>query len=156
MFLAVATWAEAWPLRRFQPRVLGMGRRPVSLAGWDALLSAGFAGACQPGLAPGDVLVTSPTLARVIGAVDGEIRTVTSVASPETKAALGREGVAAVDMETAWLRDRAELAGLPFLGVRVIVDTVEHPALGLTTARHYPRAARGLRSAVEKALTCWP
>jgi nucleoside phosphorylase len=156
VFLAVATWAEAWPLRNFRPRVVGMGRRPVSLTGWDALLSAGFAGACRPELSPGDVLVTSSTLVPVLGAVEGEIITVTSVASPPQKAAFGRDGAAAVDMETAWHRDRAEHAGVPFLGVRVIVDRLDDRALGLHTAWHYPAAARSLRTAVEAALKCWP
>src|SRR5689334_16120816 len=88
--LFVAIWAEALPLLGFRPRVSGMGRRAWDLSGCSAVISAGFAGACQPWLRPGDV-------------VSGELRTLDHVASISEKAALGRAGVAAVDMESEWL-----------------------------------------------------
>jgi len=156
VLLAVATWAEAWPLRRFGPRVIGVGRRPVIVNGHRAVLSAGFAGACLPELEPGDLVVTAGELAACLGACPGEIRTVTAIASPADKLRLGRQGAAAVDMETAWLRDAADAAGIPFLGVRVIIDRQQDRAASFNVARHYPRAARRLREAVTQALERWP
>jgi nucleoside phosphorylase len=138
--LFVATWAEALPLLGMSPRVTGMGRRVCELDGCDGVLSAGFAGACRRDLRPGDVVPSA------------EIRTLDHIASPAEKAALGREGVAAADMETAWLAAAAAEAGLPFLGIRVVIDRVGDRALSAATAAHYLTAARALRRAVGDAL----
>ena len=149
--LLVATWAEALPLLGFGPRVTGMGRRDWDLSGCDAVISAGFAGACQPGLRPGDILLAGGVpagLGERLGAVSGELRTLGHIAGPAEKAALGREGVAAVDMETAWLQAACEV---PFLAVRVIIDRVQDRPLGLATARHYLLACTRLRRAVAAA-----
>src|SRR5689334_8597239 len=109
--VAVATWAEALPLLGLHPVVIGMGRHIPSLAGYPAVMSAGFAGACQPHLRPGDV-------------VTGRLETLDHIASPAEKAGLGRGGVAAVDMETRWLAEAAAAAGLAFTSVRVVIDRV--------------------------------
>src|SRR5438034_6275915 len=118
-----------------------MGRREYDLAGCSAVVSAGFAGACRPDLRPGDVLLAGDASADLrlrVGAMKGEIRTVPTIASPSEKAALGREGIAAVDMETSWLAAAAAEARLPFLGVRVIIDRVDDHPFSLATALHYP------------------
>jgi len=150
--LLVATWAEALPLLGFAPQVTGMGRRTYDLSGCDAVLSAGFAGACQPRVRPGDVPLAGnapPELRERLGALSGEIRTLDHIATPAEKAALGGQGVAAVDMETAWL---ATAASAPFIGVRVIIDCLADRALSAATARHYLAACRGLRAAVAETL----
>jgi hypothetical protein len=149
--LFVATWAEALPLLGFAPRVTGMGRCDYDFSGCDAVLSAGFAGACRPELRAGDVLLAGyapPDLRERLSARPGEIRTIDHIASPAEKAAFGRDGAAAVDMETAWL---AAAAGVPFLSVRVIVDRLEDRPLSLATAWNYPLASRALRTAVAQA-----
>jgi nucleoside phosphorylase len=128
-----------------------MGRRAYDLTGCEAVLSAGFAGACQPDLRPGDVLLAGAAPAALrhrLGALTGEIRTLDHIASPSEKSALGRQGVAAVDMETAWL---AAAASVPFLSVRVIIDGLEDPAVSLATAGHYLVASCALRAAVAEA-----
>lgn len=138
MRLFVATWAEALPLLRFAPRVTGIGRRSYDLAGCDAVLSAGFAGACRAELRPGDV-------------VPGDaLRTLDHVASPAEKAELGWQGVAAVDMETSWLAAAATEAGLPFLSVRVIIDRLQDHAIGPATGVYYLTACASLRRAVSE------
>jgi nucleoside phosphorylase len=139
--LFVATWAEALPLLGFGPRVTGMGRRELDLSGCTAVVSAGFAGACRRGLRAGDA------------APADHLRTLDHIASVREKASLAREGVAAVDMETAWLAEAASTAGIPFLSVRVIIDGPDDPPLGIRTAAHYPLAARRLRAAVAEALS---
>lgn len=154
----MATWPEALPLLGCSPVVTGMGRAAYDLRGCDAVMSAGFAGACLGHLRPGDVILggsASPEFRARVGAMDGEIRTLDHIASPAQKAALGREGVAAVDMETGWLAAAAAEAGLPLLAVRVIIDRVQDHALGLATARHYPPAAIALRRAVTLARRLW-
>ena len=129
-----------------------MGRRAAAAAEEGAVLLAGFAGACRAELRVGDVILAgdaSPELRRRVGAVEGELRTLDHVASPAEKAALGAEGVAAVDMETAWL---AEAAAGPCLSVRVIVDRVQDAAFSAATAWHYPAACSSLRLAVKTVL----
>lgn len=151
----VPTWAEALPLVGFGPRVTGIGRRLYDLAGCDAVLLAGFAGACRAELRVGDVILSggpSAELGRRLGAISGELRTIDHVASPSEKAALGAHGAVAVDMETRWL---AEAAGVPFVSLRVIIDRLEDTALGAATALHYLTACRSLRRAVAIALDYW-
>jgi nucleoside phosphorylase len=138
----VATWAEALPLVGLHPNVTGMGAHIPVLAGYDAVLSAGFAGACQPWQRPGDL-------------VAGRLETLDHIASPAEKAALGRTGAEAVDMESRWLAEAAAAASLPFASVRVIVDRVQDRAVSLATATAYPRAAIALRRAVHSSLALW-
>ncbi|MBV8087294.1 MAG: hypothetical protein JO247_20990 [Chloroflexi bacterium] len=140
ILLAVATWAEALPLVGFHPVVTGMGARVPSLAGYERVVSAGFAGACDPALRAGD-LVTGP------------LETLDHIASPAEKAALRGTGVQAVDMEGRWLAAAAAEAALPFTSVRVVIDRVQDPAFSLATAAAFPRAALALRRAVVAVLT---
>lgn len=157
--IAVATVAEALPLLGLRPRVTGMGRRTYDFRGCTAVVSAGFAGACQSWLRPADLLLAgrdSPELQRALSATAGEIRTVDRVLGPAAKAALGRQGAAAVDMETAWLARAAAADGLPFLALRVIVDRLEDRPVSVMVAAHYVAASRRLRQAVRQALRLWP
>jgi uridine phosphorylase len=151
----VPTWAEALPLLRWSPRVSGIGRRQFDLADCDAVLLAGFAGACQPHLRPGDV-VLSGDVAPCLSELRDEVRTLDHIASPSEKAALGARGVAAVDMEGRWLAEAAAGAGVPFLNVRSIIDGVTASAVGLGSVWHYKAACRGLRRAVTDVLRVWP
>ncbi|MBV9120213.1 MAG: hypothetical protein JOZ39_05855 [Chloroflexi bacterium] len=134
------TWFEALPLLGLHPKITGIGRRQYRLAGFDQVISAGFAGACRPDIHPGQL-------------VQGRTRTLDHLASAREKAQLADQGVDAVEMEDAWLREAAELAGLPFRAVRVIIDGVADHPFGLNTARHYPLAARELRRAVRNLFT---
>ena len=113
-----------------------------------ALLVTGLAGGCEPGLAPGDVILGDPVAVagpprrevepdpelrrRAVRALDaaglryraGRLLTVDEVVtSPAEKARWWRsDGVAAVDMESAHVLDWARRAGLPALAVRVVAD----------------------------------
>ena len=120
------------------------------------MLAAGFAGACLPELRVGDVIVTSPALATQLKAAGTRLHTLERVVSPAEKAALGAEGFHAVDMENAWLEQAATAAGVPFVGVRVIIDRLPDRAISLATAANYVRAAKCLRQAVDRVLERWP
>ncbi len=173
----MATLAEAWPLWKFHPWVTGMARRNYNLPAGCYILSAGFAGACKSELSPGDVLLIgtqsqavaemfrgdsgqalSPGTGREVMArvSAGALRTVNTIATPEEKRQLGLDGIDGVDMETWWLSQAARRQGLPFLGVRVIIDRLDDSAISFSTALHYPIAARRLRQAVRTALALWP
>ncbi|HLG70123.1 MAG TPA: hypothetical protein VK009_06830 [Chloroflexota bacterium] len=153
--LLVPTWAEALPLLRYRPRVAGIGRRPWDLAGCDAVLLAGFAGACQPQLRPGDIVLAGEVPSS-LSQFRGEVRTLDHIASPREKAALGADGILAVDMEGARLAEAASAAGVLFLNVRAIIDSVGDSAIALSSVWHYAAACRGLRRAVAAVLQVWP
>lgn len=122
------------------------GQRPA------ALVSLGFAGGLDPALRPGDLVLgesvqrhsraksgAKPVLSDVallalaqdaamacsLRVHRGEWLTVESaVTSREEKHRLWQEtGALAVEMESYWLGDAAQRAGVPFVGVRAIVDT---------------------------------
>lgn len=155
----VATWAEALPLLDFRPRVSGIGCRSYELAGCQAVLSAGFAGACHPDVVAGDVVLSgnAPAFLRTaLGAVEGQLRTLSHIASSHEKAGLTQDGVAAVDMETGHVAAAAAKQGIPFLGVRVIIDRLQDPPLSPRMVLHYPVAWRSLRSAVREIMKVWP
>ena len=116
-----------------------MGRRTYDFERAAAVVFAGFAGACQPRLQPGDV-------------VTGPVWTLDHIAQPAEKAALGARGVAAVDMETEWAAKEAAARGVPFRSVRVIIDRVGDRPLSVATVRNFPGAARALRRATVAAL----
>jgi adenosylhomocysteine nucleosidase len=121
--------------------------RRLALAGAAALVSFGMAGGLDPVLVCGAVLlpeeVVSPNGAAVLAtasewrqrlraalpssciACGGRLLTSGQpVASPDAKAAAWRESrAAAVDMESAAIAQVAKQAGLPFIALRVIVDT---------------------------------
>ncbi len=136
---------EARAVARFLPptvRVhtigIGGGRLPgISLPPDDALvLIVGVAGALDPSLAVGDVVVDdpnelvrqSPTLRR--GTVHSAPHV---VATPADKAArFAATGASVVDMEQSAVRAWAAARGLPVVGLRAVSDTAAqtlHPAV---------------------------
>jgi adenosylhomocysteine nucleosidase len=107
------------------------------------VVSCGFSGALDARLAAGDlVLATSvrddtgdliaaseparkaaAAALRGMSLVEGEIGCVTSLAAtPEEKRALSRPGMLAIDMESHPAARAASELGIPWIGVRVIVD----------------------------------
>lgn len=150
ILLTAATPWERDPLRGAGFDVVETGVGPekarAALASWtgsaSVVVSAGFAGALQPGLASGD-LVFDPLEAPVAlaeGAREtaaalslplhmGRIHSVGRViSSPAEKRALGASvRAAAVDMETAAVRDWARVRKAVPLGIRVILDAVDDP-----------------------------
>jgi 4-hydroxy-3-methylbut-2-enyl diphosphate reductase len=156
--------------------VTGAGRRRTERAGprlapllaeHQATVVAGFCGAVDRGLAPGDLVVASsvgghggqewtfPGAAMLAGelrraglrAVTGPLHTVERVALGPARALARRAGAMAVDMESAWLVDLVP-DGRPRAVVRSVVDTPDHELLSPRTARNAWRAARSLRAAV--------
>ena len=137
----------------------------------SALVSVGFAGGLDPALRAGDVvlaeriqarragaggtrsIVPDPSLLglaeRVAGArglriqKGGWLTVDSAVTSREEKGRLWQEtGAVAVEMESYWLGEAAERAGVPFLAVRTILDTARAAlpkAVRTTTGR--PSAA---------------
>ncbi len=104
------------------------------------VVSTGFAGALQPGMACGDLVldvqgldIEVPQTARRIALEQktpfhfGRIAHADAVLSqPAQKAALGKtERASAVDMESRDLRAAAERLAVPFLGARVVLDAVD-------------------------------
>jgi adenosylhomocysteine nucleosidase len=115
-------------------------------AGARALVSWGMAGGLDPALVPGaiflptevislegtSVLAASPWRERVAEAISARepivtgrlLTSPTAIGSLAEKSRLFREtGAAAVDMESLAVATTARAHGVPFLGVRVIVDS---------------------------------
>jgi adenosylhomocysteine nucleosidase len=114
-----------------------------------ALVSWGFAAGLDPALAPGTLVIgqqIEPPLPPVPLAPDAVVWAVTlaarlrdrvplvagTIACPshvvrtaDEKRALGASGAVAADMETATVAAAAAAAGIPWLALRVIVDTVD-------------------------------
>ncbi|GAC1303127.1 MAG: purine phosphorylase [Steroidobacteraceae bacterium] len=142
-----------WIAGRRRVAVSGIGCAAAEAAAWSligsgatALLSWGLAGAIDPALRAGTVCIpervisrggasrrTDPTWRARLGAalvarctiVNGNLLTVDAViADTVGKAALFREtGAVAVDMESLAVAAVAAAAAVPFMAVRVIVDT---------------------------------
>ena len=113
-------------------------RKMIAGARIDAVVSTGFAGALDPELGIGEVVVAEKTLdgSRVYPACRplrcpadvhrGSIVTVNEVVQfAESKLALGQDGARAVDMESAAIAEIAKEHRLPFYCVRAISDTAE-------------------------------
>ncbi len=127
---------------------IGMGPRRAARsahlarhAGGHAVLIAGFCGALDPKLEPGDVVLASelrgptgttpcddPSILAGVLRRGGLRVTVAPIASSqrlvlgERRRTLQRTGAAAVDMESAWLAPAAHQAR-PLVALRVVVDT---------------------------------
>ncbi len=169
VLVCAATKWEAGPLsRRLSAVVLrtGMGpqRARAALSAvpaedhYDLAVSAGFAGALQPGIAPGDVVMDVreapaewPPLSREIAQRLGVrlhfgriMHSDKVLAAPSAKRCLGeKERACAVDMETEAVRAWARERGAEALAVRVVLDAVddELPA-ELPQGEDFPALAR--------------
>ncbi len=101
--------------------------------GCRLIVSSGLAGALQPGLVAGDVVLDGPDalIARLREALpDARVGQVLGseapIASVQAKAAAGRDGALAVDMESQVVRRVAARHGRPWLVARVISDDAGH------------------------------
>jgi adenosylhomocysteine nucleosidase len=123
-----------------------LGARALIDAGAGALASWGMAGGLDPALAAGTIFLPSEVIAlqgatiptarlwrerlRDALAAQGPVArgklltTAKAIGSVADKAALFREtGAAAVDMESLAIAEVAQTRGLPFIAVRVVVDS---------------------------------
>jgi 4-hydroxy-3-methylbut-2-en-1-yl diphosphate reductase len=134
-----------------------------------AVLIAGFCGALDPGLEPGDVVLASelrgptgttpcddPSI--LAGALRrsglrvhiGPIASSQRLVLRERRRALARSGALAVDMESAWIAPAAQ--DRPLVAMRVVVDTHRHELhRPLRTVAAAATAYRALRRACELA-----
>jgi 4-hydroxy-3-methylbut-2-en-1-yl diphosphate reductase len=156
---------ESAALRPLPVTRTGMGPERVARAGLtfgpdDEVVVAGFAGAVDPELAPGDVILATtvrsaggerscpvsgllgePIRRRGLRVVTGTLYSADRILAPQERRAL--DGVSAVDMESYWV---AEAAGDRKIAVvRVIVDTANRRLLDLRTLPAGIRAFRALR-----------
>jgi adenosylhomocysteine nucleosidase len=132
--------------------LLAASRRFSFRAAW----SVGFAGGLVDGLGPGDLVVPSVVLdddrlaGRPVASASGQeaVRAALAAAgivshggslltvdaplrTPETKrAAHGRAGAVAVDMEAAGVAEAAETLGIPWLAIKAVVDPVDEALPG--------------------------
>ena len=139
---AGAPWAEVCRIG-MGPRRAARSTHLVDRADASAVLIAGFCGALDPDLEPGDVVlateVRGPTgttvcsdpaiLAGVLrrGGLNvrvGPIASSQRLVIRERRRALQRSGALAVDMESAWLAPAARDA--PLITLRVVLDTHRH------------------------------
>lgn len=122
------------------------------------VIAAGFAGALDPSLRVGDVIVaenfTTPALLACcrfphrLGALTSQPHPVESAAAKRSLAAA--TGALAVDMETAAIAAECTRAGVPLLAVRAISDAAAEPlpvpfAEWFDMTRQHPRPLRLLR-----------
>ena len=181
LLVAAPLRIEARALRRGAPnaRVVrtGMGpersRQAVGRLRADPaerVVVAGFCGALDATLEPGQVVVASelrgilrqslelpPGLVEALEDQGLDVRVaplacVPRVARGGDRLVLRASGALAVDMESAWLAPCA--VGRPFAVVRVVLDGPRHELLRPAFARNLLRAARCLRS-VGRALDLW-
>jgi adenosylhomocysteine nucleosidase len=131
--------------------------RALIEAGADALASFGLAGGLDPALGAGSIFLPSEIITltgpgihtahhwreRVGAALAAEhplvhgklLSTATAIGSVAQKAALFRDtGAAAVDMESLAIAQVAEAGQLPFIAVRVIVDSAQDELPRVVTA----------------------
>jgi nucleoside phosphorylase len=117
-------------LRVIGPQAVGL-RDVTDVAECRGVIMAGLAGALDPSLLIGDVVVDSSSNLEVPAGNwrRGDIHTATQIiATVEQKKRLFAEtGALAVDMENATARDFAARLGLPFLGIRAISDRADDP-----------------------------
>jgi hypothetical protein len=112
-------------------RVIGIGATslpPVAeIRAASAIILAGFAGALDPSLNVGDVVLDSRIPLPGLPVRQGRIHTAsTLVSTPAEKAELfAATGAVAVDMEADTVRQLADGAGVPFIGLRAISDTAD-------------------------------
>lgn len=136
----------------------------------ERIVVAGFCGAIDETLAPGDVLVASELrsasrqtldvpagLVAALEAEDLRVHVAPLVSVPRVvrggdRLLLRASGAWAVDMESAWLAPAA--VGRPFAVVRVVLDGPRHELLRPAFLRNLLHATRTLR-VVARALENW-
>lgn len=98
----------------------------------DLLVSVGFAGALDPSLRVGDVIIPKTIVSEETGQIyrsvagEGALVSANSIAGAEQKARLRQAYKAqAVDMEAFAVAASAERAGIPFLALKAISDGAE-------------------------------
>jgi nucleoside phosphorylase len=112
----------------------------ASVSAPKLLLSTGFAGALQPKMFSGDLVLDvqgldleTPPMIRELASEKGLpfhfgkiIHSDAVLHRPEDKRALGlKNRAAAVDMESQAIRQAAERLGVPFLAARVVLDSLD-------------------------------
>ena len=124
------------------PHAFHRVRRRLAQNSYELIVSTGFAGGTRPGFHVGDLVWASEVIEQASGRrwvpassfwnssgnfVRGPFVTSRgAVATPEGKVQLGnRYGAVAVDMETAAVAEAAHRAGVPWVGVRAILDPME-------------------------------
>jgi 4-hydroxy-3-methylbut-2-en-1-yl diphosphate reductase len=161
---AGAPWAEVRKIGMGPHRAARSARLVEEIEG-EAVLIAGFCGALDPGLKPGDVVLASelrgpsgtgtcadPSILSGVlrrGGMHVEVGPIASsqrLVMRERRRALHRSGALAVDMESAWLaaaaRDR------PLIALRVVLDTYDQELYRpLRTMAGAATAYRALRRA---------
>lgn len=129
-------------------RLTGMGARAgaavdrlLARGRYDCVISAGFAGGLRPETRAGDLVVASEVIEASSGTVvrpvssgtrlgglaqRGPFVTVDRVLPGSLKSEMGKRfGAIAVDMETSLVARAAGRAGVPWMGLRAILDPVE-------------------------------
>ena len=104
---------------------IGAGALPRDLPPARCIIMAGLAGALDPSLRIGDVILDSDS---PLGSLRrGKLHTTEQpVLTPGDKARLfGETGASAVEMENATVRDLASSLAVPFIGIRAISDTAQ-------------------------------
>jgi len=181
LLVAAPLRIEARALRRGAPGLAvlrtGMGRARAERAvarlradGAERLVVAGFCGALDEALEPGDVLVATalqggagetPTAPAALRAAlelaglrvrEGPLLSLPRLTWGSERRALRASGALGVDMESAWLA--AGAAGRPLVVVRVVLDGPRHELLRIAFPRNLLHAARSL-SRVGRALASW-
>jgi 4-hydroxy-3-methylbut-2-en-1-yl diphosphate reductase len=143
------------------------GRMADTIAGHQAVAVAGFCGAVDPDLRPGDVVVASavvrpdggrrdfPGAAMLAGelsraglrAVCGPVHSVERLVRGHERHVLRATGAVAADMESAWLLDGIPNA-VPSAVVRAVTDGPGHGLVSPRVTVNAWRAARSLRTAL--------
>ena len=126
---------SVWNLGLTGKRCLNVLEHHLKRSKPSLLVSAGFAGAIQPGFPVGALIIGENlscsralrTVRNVAGFTFGEIATVDSIAgTSREKRALGESsGAISVDCESKHIRNMCDLYGVPMLAVRSVSDTVD-------------------------------
>jgi adenosylhomocysteine nucleosidase len=126
---------DVWQLGVTGHRAAGAFERRLESVRPDVVVSAGFCGAIQPGLAVGTTVVAESYTTLPVDAIlhelpeirRGQLATVPNViTTSEGKVRLGlSSGALIADMETAHLADVCGVNGIPFFALRVVSDTCE-------------------------------
>lgn len=126
------------------PTAFARVRRQLESGRYRAVISAGFAGGVSSGFQVGDLVLASevieestgrrlkPSVLLESGTLPARVGPFVTVKkplrTPSSKSELGtRFSALAVEMETAGVADAAMRAGIPWMGLRAILDPMEQP-----------------------------